>query len=365
MNELRIFENPEFGEVRTVAIGGEYWFVGADVARALGYSKLNEAVRTNTREMDTTTAGVIDSIGRTQQMVVINESGLYDMIFESRLPKARDFRHWVTSDVLPELRRTGSYSIQSKPDSYTISDPVERAKRWIEEQEENRHEIQVRDDRITELEPKAMICDEMISSNMLTSFRDAAYILGISQSQFTGWLEENGYVYRNADNMLRPTEKYRNSGLFEVKPFKSRNSYYTGVQTHITAKGMAVFKVILNSTGHTSQARRAEWKKETSKIYIKFSPYGEQEGVHMCCEHCENDFNPEEDIIVNAGGAVRAVLMDVGDVLIDICKGLDIDEIKIKVSHNYDTEETVFKAKVDGEKVLEITANDFVPYITD
>src|SRR5699024_4036510 len=106
MNELRIFNNPEFGEVRTVTINGEYWFVGSDVARALGYSKLNEAVRTNTREMDTTTAGVIDSIGRTQQMVVINESGLYDMIFESRLPKAKDFRHWVTSDVLPELRRT-------------------------------------------------------------------------------------------------------------------------------------------------------------------------------------------------------------------------------------------------------------------
>lgn len=86
----------------------------------------------------------------------------------------------------------------------------------------------------------------------------------------------------------------------------------------------------------------------------------------MCCEHCENNFEPEpEDMIVGTGGAVRSVLMDIGDVLIDICKGLDINEIKIKVSHNYDTGDTTFKAKVDGEKVLEITANDFVPYITD
>lgn len=85
----------------------------------------------------------------------------------------------------------------------------------------------------------------------------------------------------------------------------------------------------------------------------------------MCCEHCESDFNPEEYIIVDTGGAVRSVLMDIGDVLIDMCKDLDIDEIKIKVSHNYDTGDTVFKAKVDGEKVLEINANDFVPYITD
>ena len=83
----------------------------------------------------------------------------------------------------------------------------------------------------------------------------------------------------------------------------------------------------------------------------------------MCYEHCENDFNPEEDIIVNAGGAVRAVLMDIGDVLIDLCKGLNIDEIKIKVSQNYDTENIMLKAKVDGETVLEITANDFEPYI--
>lgn len=83
------------------------------------------------------------------------------------------------------------------------------------------------------------------------------------------------------------------------------------------------------------------------------------------CEHCEFEFNPEEDIIVDTDGAVRSVLMDVGDVLMDICKGLDIGEVKINVSQDYETGELKFKAKVDGQKVLEIAANDFVPYITD
>lgn len=85
------------------------------------------------------------------------------------------------------------------------------------------------------------------------------------------------------------------------------------------------------------------------------------------CEHCENEFefNPEEDILVNAEGAVRSVLMDVGDVLMNLCSGLDIGEVKISASQDYETGELKFKAKVDGDKVLEITANDFVPYVTD
>ena len=85
----------------------------------------------------------------------------------------------------------------------------------------------------------------------------------------------------------------------------------------------------------------------------------------MCCENCEKefDFNLEEDVIVDIGGAVRSVLMDVGDVLMDMCKGLDLEEIKINVSHDFDTDQITFKAKVDGDKVLEITANDFESYI--
>lgn len=251
MKELRIFNNPEFGSVRTVVIEDEVWFIGKDVAVALGYKDTVNAIKQHIDEDDKKSWRITTSSRGTQTALIINESGLYSLVFGSKLESAKQFKRWITSEVLPAIRKTGSYSIDRKPDSYMIDDKVERAKRWIEEQEEKNREIQIRDDKITELEPKAMICDEMISSNMLTSFRDAAYILGISQSQFTGWLEENGYVYRNADNLLRPTEKYRNSGLFEVKPFKSRSSYYTGAQTHITAKGMAVFKVILNAAGHT------------------------------------------------------------------------------------------------------------------
>ena len=87
----------------------------------------------------------------------------------------------------------------------------------------------------------------------------------------------------------------------------------------------------------------------------------------MCCENCEKefDFNPEEDVIVDIGGAVRSVLMDVGDVLMTMCKGFDITEIKLKVSHDFDTGQIAFKAKVDGQKVLEMKANDFTPYFGD
>ncbi len=239
MNELRIFNSPEFGEVRTVTIDGEYWFVGSDVARALGYSKLNEAVRTNTREMDTTTAGVIDSIGRTQQMVVINESGLYDMIFESRLPKARDFRHWVTGDVLPELRRTGSYSIQSKPDSYTIENPAERARRWAEEYEEKK----LLENRVTEFEPKGKYFDAVCDARLLTNFRDAGKQLGMSQSQFTGYLKSNGYIYATNKGELRPTEPYRASGLFQMKSYVNPHNGFSGIRTYLTPKGVQYFKM--------------------------------------------------------------------------------------------------------------------------
>lgn len=115
MNEITIFNNPEFGDVRTIMIDGEPWFVGKDVANALGYSRERDAIANHVDKDDAVKHGVTDSIGREQQTTVINESGLYSLIFGSKLESAKKFKKWVTSEVLPQLRKTGSYGIPKLP----------------------------------------------------------------------------------------------------------------------------------------------------------------------------------------------------------------------------------------------------------
>ena len=114
-NEMKIFNNPEFGEIRTVVIDGEPWFVGIDVAKALGYRKPTDAVNTNVEEDDSARKGVTDKLGRAQTTIVINESGLYSLIFGSKLESAKKFKKWVTSEVLPSIRKTGIYGKNQIP----------------------------------------------------------------------------------------------------------------------------------------------------------------------------------------------------------------------------------------------------------
>ena len=244
MNEMMIFSNPEFGNVRTVMIEDNPWFVGIDVAKALGYAKPNDAVRTNTNKEDTSTAGVSDANNHTQQMIVINESGLYDMIFESRLPKAKDFRHWVTAEVIPSIRKTGKYEAVPKQDSYQIDDPIERAKRWIEEQQEK----QLLEQKVQEQKPKADYFDSLVDSRLLTTFRDAAKEFHMPPKSFTQWLIDNKYVYRDKHKMLKPYEGYRKSGLFQMKDFSTPYGF-SNVQTYITVKGKETFRLLLRGQG--------------------------------------------------------------------------------------------------------------------
>lgn len=113
-NKIQVFENPEFGEVRTLAIDGEPWAAAIDVAKALGYKEPQKAIRTH---VDPEDKGVskMDTPGGNQEVVIINESGLYSLILSSKLPKAKAFKRWVTSEVLPALRKTGSYSVKPEP----------------------------------------------------------------------------------------------------------------------------------------------------------------------------------------------------------------------------------------------------------
>lgn len=111
MEEITIFKNPEFGEIHTVVIDGEPWFVGVDIAKALGYKKPTGAVTNNVDEGDSLREGVTDVNGHKQITIVINESGLYSLIFNSKLESAKKFKKWVTSEVLPSIRKTGGYGV--------------------------------------------------------------------------------------------------------------------------------------------------------------------------------------------------------------------------------------------------------------
>lgn len=135
-NEIQLFTNEVFGSVRATVINGDVWMVGKDVATALGYSNSKQAIIDHCREDGVVISDLIDSLGRTQQAKYINERNVIRLIMRSHLPQAEEFQDWVEDEIIPSVLKNGSYSI--KQDSYLIEDPIERAKAWIQEQEEKR-----------------------------------------------------------------------------------------------------------------------------------------------------------------------------------------------------------------------------------
>lgn len=265
MNELKVFSNKEFGEVRTVLIDNQVYFVASDVARSLGYEQPHKAVTRHCRYVLKHTIGVQTGIKadgspsvQDMEMLVIPESDLYRLIMRSQLPSAERFSDWVCDDVLPSLRQNGTYSLTQRQDSYMISDPAERARRWAEEYEERL----ALETKVSELSPKAYVYDKILDSTLLVNFRDAAKEIGISQSQFTGWLKENGYVYANSAGELRPMEPYMASGLFEMKPYQNPHSGYCGSRTYITSRGLAAFKILLDTSGYNRDTMRKHGGKK-------------------------------------------------------------------------------------------------------
>lgn len=222
MNELMVFNNAEFGNVRTMEINGEPWFVGKDVATALGYSNPLKAIRDHVDNDDKTVNESFTVNGT--NIILINESGVYSLIFGSKLPNAKKFKHWVTSEILPAIRKTGSYSItQTKPDSYMIENPAERARRWAEEYEE-RLALEC---KIAEQQPKVEYHDAVLNKSGLMTTTAIAKDLGFkSAKQLNDLLKRDKIIYKKSDTyyLYADYEYLITEGYCDYKSYKNENS---------------------------------------------------------------------------------------------------------------------------------------------
>ena len=242
MNDLKIYENKEFGEIRTVNIDGEPWFVGVDIATALGYSNTRDAIAKHIDNEDKATVAIHD--GRQKRNITaINESGLYSLILSSELPSAKAFKRWVTSEVLPSIRKNGGYIVGQ--DTMTDDELMARALQVAQ------NKIQERDKQIETMKPKAIFADAVAASHTSILVGELAKILkqngvNIGQNRPYEWLRENGYLIRGNKRTDRnaPTQRSMDMGLFEVKistVVNSDGSVRETRTTKVTGKGQQYF----------------------------------------------------------------------------------------------------------------------------
>lgn len=228
MNELQVFKNQEFGSVRTLTLNDEPWFVGKDVAEVLGYKNQNDALVKHVDDEDKDTIAIRDSIGRNRNTPIINESGLYSLVLSSKLPSAKKFKRWVTSEVLPALRKTGQYQVKELSGSELM------AKALIEAQSV----LAAKDKQIEEMKPKALFADAVATSHTSILVGELAKILkqngiDMGQKRLFAWLREKGYlIKRQGTDYNMPTQKAMELGLFEIK----EGSYVNGSGVNITTK---------------------------------------------------------------------------------------------------------------------------------
>lgn len=227
MNKLQVF-NFESHEVRSLLLNNEPWFVGKDVAEALGYSKARNAIATHIDSEDKKDAPIQGTLGGVQEMTVINESGLYSLVLSSKLPSAKKFKRWVTSEVLPTLRKTGQYQVKELSGSELM------AKALIEAQ----NVLAAKDKQIEEMKPKALFADAVATSHTSILVGELAKILkqngiDMGQKRLFAWLREKGYlIKRQGTDYNMPTQKAMDLGLFEIK----EGSYVNGSGVNITTK---------------------------------------------------------------------------------------------------------------------------------
>ena len=241
MNELMIFNNPEFGNIRTMERDGAPWFVGKDVAEALGYSNSRDAVSTHVDGEDKATVAFHDG-SQNRNMVVINESGLYALVLGSKLPTAKKFKRWVTSEVIPSIRKHGGYinGQENMTPEELMASALLMAQKTLADCDARISTLTVENQIML---PKAEYFDQLVERNTLLNFRETAKALDVPPKKFVSFLLEKKYVYRDKKGKLLPYE-HKNDGLFEVKESVNEKTNWSGAQTLITPKGRETFRLL-------------------------------------------------------------------------------------------------------------------------
>lgn len=239
MNKVKIFNSEEFGDVRTVTINGDPWFVGKDVAEALGYSNTRDALVTHVADEDKNTVVISDGKRGNPNQTVINESGLYALIFGSKLESAQRFKHWVTSEVLPAIRRTGGYQMPAPQGKELLALAVLEAQKTIEAQNAE----------IERMRPKEIFADAVKASDSSILIGDLAKLLrqnGVDtgQKRLFEQLRNEGYLMKTGSSRNMPKQRYVANGLFQIKETVISNpdgSVRMTKTTKVTGKGQQYF----------------------------------------------------------------------------------------------------------------------------
>lgn len=240
MNELQIFNNEDF-EVRATMKDGEPLFVAADVCKALDIQNHIDALK-RLDEDEKSGVDLTDPHGRMQITNCVTESGLYALVLGSRKPEAKQFKRWITHDVIPSIRKTGGYIAGQNELS-----PEELMAKALKVAEKTLAEREARISALTVqnaiMAPKADYFDELVERNTLTNFRETAKELGIPPKKFVDFLLGRKYLYRDKKGKLLPYED-KNSGLFEVKEALNDKTKWSGTQTLVTPKGRETFRLL-------------------------------------------------------------------------------------------------------------------------
>ncbi len=250
MNGLQIFTY-NGNEVRTVQKDGEPWWVLKDVCEILGLGSPHKVFER--LDEDEKGRNLIPTLGGEQEMTVINESGLYNVILRSDKPEAKPFRKWITSEVLPSIRRHGAYMTPETLEAAILNpDLLIRLCTALKDEQDKNKALQAANSTLAVdnqiMKPKADYFDEIVDRSLLTNFRETAKQLQIKEKEFIRFLLDRKYIYRDKKGKIQPYAD-KNSGLFEVKEFVNEKTGFSSTQTLITPKGRETFRLLFLKAG--------------------------------------------------------------------------------------------------------------------